>query len=84
MKTNELDLTKYEEKKSREILCILRFFPPAVVSQLYEADVNKEYAIVANSALIKCQVPSFMVDLLTVESWLIDSTTVIRTENYGT
>ncbi|KZS21906.1 putative Down Syndrome cell adhesion molecule protein 1 [Daphnia magna] len=49
-----------------------------VVSQEYDTDVNKEYVIRGNSALIKCQFPSFMADHLQVESWIIDDGTVIN------
>lgn len=58
---------------------------PPVVSQEYDTDVNKEYVIRANSALLKCQFPSFMADYLQVESWIIDDgTVVIQSDLYGT
>ncbi|KAK3923288.1 Down syndrome cell adhesion molecule-like protein Dscam2 [Frankliniella fusca] len=41
----------------------------AVVSQHYDTDVNKEYAIRGNSAVLKCQVPSFVADFVSVVSW---------------
>lgn len=56
-----------------------------VVSQEYDTDASKEYVIRGNSALLKCQFPSFMADHLQVESWMIDDgTVVIQTERYGT
>jgi hypothetical protein len=56
-----------------------------VVSQEYDTDVNKEYIIRGNSALLKCQFPSFMADHLQVESWMIDDGTVVtQSELYGT
>nr|ACC65888.1 Down syndrome cell adhesion molecule isoform [Daphnia pulex] len=48
-----------------------------VVSQEYDTDVNKEYVIRGNSALLKCQFPSFMADHLQVESWMMDDGTVV-------
>ncbi|XP_039283578.1 Down syndrome cell adhesion molecule-like protein Dscam2 isoform X43 [Nilaparvata lugens] len=45
----------------------------AVVSQSYETDVNKEYAIRGNAAVLKCQVPSFVADFVSVVSWHTDS-----------
>ncbi|KAK4008599.1 hypothetical protein OUZ56_013733 [Daphnia magna] len=55
----------------------------AVVSQEYDTDASKEYVIRGNSALLKCQFPSFMADHLQVESWMIDDgTIVIHSERY--
>lgn len=44
----------------------------AVVSQVYDTDVNKEYVIRGNAAVLKCQVPSFVADFVTVVSWHTD------------
>ncbi|XP_043478446.1 Down syndrome cell adhesion molecule-like protein Dscam2 isoform X37 [Leptopilina heterotoma] len=44
----------------------------AVVMQFYDTDVNKEYAIRGNSAVLKCVVPSFVADFVTVLSWHTD------------
>lgn len=35
--------------------------------------VPETYAIVGNDALIKCEVPSFVVDLVKVANWVDDS-----------
>jgi hypothetical protein len=40
-----------------------------VVQPVYEIDVFKENVMVGNDALFKCQIPSFVSDLVTVESW---------------
>lgn len=40
-----------------------------VVEQVYDTDVNKEYAIRGNSAILKCQIPSFVADFVSVVSW---------------
>ncbi|XP_076297123.1 Down syndrome cell adhesion molecule 1 isoform X40 [Lasioglossum baleicum] len=44
----------------------------AVVAQYYDTDVNKEYAIRGNSAILKCVVPSFVADFVKVLSWQTD------------
>ncbi|XP_045534730.1 Down syndrome cell adhesion molecule-like protein Dscam2 [Papilio machaon] len=44
----------------------------AVVAQRYDTDVNKEYVIMGNSIILKCQVPSFVADFIDVLSWHTD------------
>uniref|UniRef100_A0A336KTJ2 CSON014681 protein n=1 Tax=Culicoides sonorensis TaxID=179676 RepID=A0A336KTJ2_CULSO len=50
------------------------FYPgrEIVVTQYYEADVNKEHVIRGNSAIIKCLIPSFVADFVEVVSWHTD------------
>lgn len=43
-----------------------------MVAQYYDTDVNKEYAIRGNSAILKCVVPSFVADFIKVLSWHTD------------
>lgn len=43
-----------------------------MVAQYYDTDVNKEYAIRGNSAILKCVVPSFVADFVKVLSWHTD------------
>jgi hypothetical protein len=43
------------------------------VAQHYETSVNVEYVIRGNSAIIKCQVPSFVADFVDIISWHTDS-----------
>ena len=50
----------------------IKFFV-AVVTQEYQTDAHSVYVIVGNSALIKCEIPSFVADFVTVNSW-IDNT----------
>ncbi|KAG8223600.1 hypothetical protein J437_LFUL004123, partial [Ladona fulva] len=45
----------------------------AVVQQFYDTDVNKEYAIHGNSAVLKCSIPSFVADFVRVVSWHISN-----------
>lgn len=42
------------------------------MAQYYDTDVNKEYAIRGNSAILKCAVPSFVADFVKVLSWHTD------------
>ncbi|XP_031351172.1 Down syndrome cell adhesion molecule-like protein Dscam2 isoform X16 [Photinus pyralis] len=44
----------------------------AVVAQYYDIDVNKEYVIRGNAAILKCQIPSFVADFVSVVSWHTD------------
>ncbi|XP_072939097.1 cell adhesion molecule Dscam1 isoform X28 [Epargyreus clarus] len=41
----------------------------AVVQQQYESEVNNEYVIRGNSAILKCSIPSFVADFVNVVSW---------------
>lgn len=43
-----------------------------VVTQYYDIDVIKEFAIRGNAALMKCQIPSFVADFVGVVSWHTD------------
>ncbi|XP_025834469.1 Down syndrome cell adhesion molecule-like protein Dscam2 isoform X32 [Agrilus planipennis] len=42
----------------------------AVVNQYYEAEVVSEYVIRGNTAVLKCNIPSFVVDFVKVEAWV--------------
>lgn len=56
-----------------------------VVTQYYEADVNKEHVIRGNSAVMKCLIPSFVADFVEVVSWHTDEndTYFARTTDMG-
>lgn len=43
-----------------------------MVTQYYDTDVNKEYVIRGNPAVLKCQIPSFVADFVEVISWHTD------------
>lgn len=43
-----------------------------MVSQLYDTDVNKAYVIRGNAAVLKCEIPSFVADFVSVVSWHTD------------
>jgi hypothetical protein len=41
-----------------------------VVTQYYEAEVVSEYVIRGNTAVLKCNIPSFVADFVKVEAWV--------------
>lgn len=41
-----------------------------VVVQDYEADFFKTDVILGNSALLKCDIPSFVADFISIEGWI--------------
>ena len=56
----------------------------AVVHQLYQTDVAVEHVIRANSALLKCSIPSFVADYVSVESWTVDDQDLVdRFQSWG-
>ena len=50
----------------------------AVVQPSYEIDVFKENVILGNDAIFKCQIPSFVSDLVLLESWVDSENRDIR------
>lgn len=55
-----------------------------VVSQFYDTDVNKAYVIRGNAAILKCEIPSFVADFVSVVSWHTDQDeTFYPNEQYG-
>ncbi|KAL1139396.1 hypothetical protein AAG570_006380 [Ranatra chinensis] len=55
----------------------------AVVNQIYRCGVSEEYVIRGNSAVLKCSIPSFVSDFVSVESWLDDHGNTYRLSNDG-
>ncbi|XP_034229993.1 Down syndrome cell adhesion molecule-like protein Dscam2 isoform X12 [Thrips palmi] len=45
----------------------------AVVSQHYITEAENEYVIRGNSAVMKCKIPSFVADFVSIDAWLSDS-----------
>lgn len=45
-------------------------FPFSVINQKYSVQVHDEYVICGNTAVLKCQVPSFVSDHVTVTAWI--------------
>lgn len=54
-----------------------------VVAQNYEVDVIKEFAIRGNSAVMKCQVPSYVSDFVHVVSWITEDSEYVLGSDYG-
>lgn len=42
------------------------------MAQYYDTDVNKAYVIRGNAAVLKCEIPSFVADFVSVVSWHTD------------
>lgn len=42
----------------------------AVVIQSYEAEADNEYVIRGNSAVMKCEIPSYVADFVSVDLWM--------------
>ena len=47
-----------------------QFVSILVVSQEYSTRANDVYVIIGNSALVKCEIPSFVADFVSVHSWI--------------
>lgn len=55
-----------------------------VVTQYYEAEVVSEYVIRGNTAVLKCNIPSFVSDFVRVEAWVgSDGSLYSYDSNYG-
>lgn len=51
----------------------------------YEAEVVSEYVIKGNTAVLKCNIPSFVADFVRVEAWIgSDGTEFTSTTDFGT
>lgn len=55
------------------------------MNHYYEAEVVSEYVIKGNTAVLKCNIPSFVADFVGVEAWLgSDGSEYTPTQNIGT
>lgn len=55
-----------------------------MVAQSYEVEADNEYVIRGNSAIMKCEIPSFVSDFVVVENWQdSQGNTYLLGENYG-
>ena len=64
--------------------CFTEFYWRAVVHQSYQTDVNLEHVIRGNSAVIKCSIPSFVADYVSVDSWMVDDDDITaRYDHWG-
>lgn len=56
----------------------------SVATQNYETDINTEYVIKGNAAILKCVLPSYMSDYLEILSWKVDDEEMkYDDKNYG-
>lgn len=55
-----------------------------MVTQYYEAEVVSEYVIRGNTAVLKCNIPSFVADFVKVEAWVdSDAGEYLLTDDIG-
>lgn len=47
-------------------------FRPAVVPQSYSVNVMDEHVLRGNAAIVKCHIPSFVIDFVFVSAWILD------------
>jgi hypothetical protein len=63
---------------------ILKMFTFSVAIQSYLVDVALEQVILGNDVLLKCAIPSFEGDFVSVSSWVDSEGQIISVnENYG-
>ena len=58
-----------------------------VVTQDYDMDLLKAFVINGNDALLKCEIPSFVADFVTIDSWIDNERNeyfIGMNNNYGT
>ncbi|XP_053593564.1 cell adhesion molecule Dscam2 isoform X30 [Microplitis demolitor] len=53
----------------------------AVVSQFFVTEAENEYVIRANSAIMKCKIPSFVSEFIYVDQWIADDGSIYRHED---
>lgn len=53
------------------------------MSQDYETDVSREYAMLGNDAILKCKLPSFVADFVAIVSWVDSENQVFFANNQG-
>lgn len=59
-------------------------FPLIVVIQYYDAEVVSEYVIRGNTAILKCNIPSFVADFVFVDAWIrTDGLEYSATNDFG-
>lgn len=64
----------------------LKYYIFIVVLQNYITGAEDEYVILGNTAVIKCKVPSFVTDFVSIESWISSDGQEYRhlIDRYGT
>lgn len=59
-----------------------RSFLAVVVPQSYSVNVMDEHVLRGNPAIVKCHIPSFVIDFVYVSAWILDDNSDI-TEIYA-
>ena len=57
-------------RKFKFFLIFARFYYFLVIVSPFETRIGDEFVILGNDALMKCQVPSFVSDFLSVTGWV--------------
>lgn len=60
------------ERAEESRLIIGHFRSIVVVHQYYQSEVNNEYVIRGNAAILKCSIPSFVAEFVQVVGWQDD------------
>jgi hypothetical protein len=55
-----------------------------VAVQVYDTDINTEYVIKGNAAILKCVLPSYLSDYLSIVSWKVDDEEINFHDSFGT
>ena len=56
----------------------------SVVLCIYDVDVFKENVVMGNDALMKCQIPSLVSDLVSVDSWADSKgNEILKSDSFG-
>lgn len=64
---------------------LLKFYfqsPVSVVPQSYSVNVMDEHVLRGNAGIVKCHIPSFVIDFVYTEAWILDDQNEI-TEIYA-
>lgn len=66
-------------------LSLFNYFLSTAVSQSYDTHVNQEYVIRGNDVILKCGIPGFVADFVSVVSWHDnEGSTVLLGQDYST
>lgn len=63
-------ITRFVGKSELKGLIRAFQFIVVVIIQSYEAEADNEHVIKGNSAIMKCEIPSFVADFVAVDSWI--------------
>ena len=55
-----------------------------MVRQDHVTESDNEYVILGNDALMKCEIPSFVSDLVEVQSWIDNEENLFMNQNFLT